>query len=121
MLQIIKNPIRVKMIACSKCHGDMPELRKTQYGYDFCVSCSDGLNLVGKKRALPVQMGEGDHSWTETIIMEENEYLRHTEQEELSVKKVKSYKKNDDDDEDEDDRDLQGPFRIINNTTNEEY
>jgi len=117
MLQTVKTSTLVKMIPCSKCQGDMPELRKTQYGYDFCVSCSDGLNLVGKKRALPVQMGEGDHSWTETIIMEENDYFKHTEQEELLVKSIGSKKEKIDDD----DRDLQGPFKIINNTTNEDY
>jgi len=117
MLQTIKTPLSVKMIECSKCFGEMPELRKTQYGYNFCVKCSDGLNLVGKKRALPVQMGQGDHSWTETVIMEENEYLKHTEQEELLVKSISPKKEKNYDE----DRDLQGPFRIINNTTNEDY
>jgi hypothetical protein len=117
MLQTVKTSNQVKMIPCSKCQGDMPELRKTQYGYDFCVNCSDDLNLVGKKRALPVQMGQGDHSWTETVIMEENEYLKHTEQEELAYKNIKSIKK----ENDEEERDLQGPFKIINNSPEEEF
>lgn len=117
MLQTIKTSTTVKMIECSKCLGEMPELRKTQYGYDFCVNCSDGLNLVGKKRALPVQMGEGDHSWTETVIMSEEAYFKHTEQEELLIKTVGPKKEKVDDD----DRDLQGPFKIINATANEDY
>lgn len=108
-------PTQVKMISCSKCSGEMPELRKTQYGYDFCVNCSEGLNLVGKKRALPVQMGEGDHSWTETVIMEESDYLQYEMMEAINSKGKKKSKA-----EilnmDQEDRNLQGPFRIINNS-----
>lgn len=107
--------IQVKMIPCSKCQGDMPELRLTQYGYDFCVNCSDGLSLVGKKRALPVQMGEGDHSWTETVIMEESDYIKYEMMEAINSKNKKKNKAeilNMDMEE----RNLQGPYRIINNT-----
>jgi len=107
--------IKVKMISCSKCQGDMPELRLTQYGYDFCVKCSDGLSLVGKKRALPVQMGEGDHSWTETVIMEESDYIKYEMMEAINSKNKKKNKAeilNMDMEE----RNLQGPYRIINNT-----
>lgn len=112
-----QKPITVEMITCTKCGGDMPELRKIKFGYDFCVSCSDGLNLVGKKRALPVQMGEGDHSWTETIIMDEQEYLRHELNSSPNSKKKKS--KAELLDLDDDENDLQGPFRIINNESDE--
>jgi hypothetical protein len=118
MYSTIQTPVNVKMISCSKCQGDMPELRKTQYGYDFCVNCSDGLNLVGRKRALPIQMGEGDHSWTETVIMEESDYLKY-EQGEI-IKNKKSKDKLSDFDIDDDERDLQGPFKIINNQSDEE-
>jgi len=119
MLQTIKTPTQVKMISCTKCLGDMPELRKTKYGYNFCVNCSDGLNLVGKKRALPVQMGEGDHSWTETVIMEESDYLKYEMMEALNSqgkKKNKAEILNMDTEE----RNLQGPYRIINNGLEEE-
>ena len=119
MLQTIKTPIQVKMISCSKCLGDMPEFRKTKYGYNFCVSCSDGLNLVGKKRALPVQMGEGDHSWTETVIMEESDYLKYEMMEAINSKSKKKNKAEILNMESEE-RNLQGPYRIINNTTEEE-
>lgn len=60
----------MKQIKCIKCEDNMPELRKTQYGYDFCVNCS----TVGTKRGVPVQMGEGDHTWTETVVLEDNQY-----------------------------------------------
>jgi len=113
-LAIQKQP-SVKMISCSKCYGDMPELRLTQYGYDFCVNCSDGLSLVGKKRALPIQMGEGDHSWTETVIMEESDYLKYEMMEAINSKNKKKNKAEILDFE-KDDRNLQGPFQIINNT-----
>ena len=119
MALTIQKPLIVKMIPCTKCGGDMPELRKTKFGYNFCVSCSDNLNLVGKKRALPVQMGEGDHSWTETVIMEESDYLAYEAMEAINSK---SKKKNKAEflNPDNDDRDLQGPYKIINNEPNED-
>ena len=107
----------MKMIPCNTCGEDMPELRKTQYGYKFCVSCSENQNLVGTKRGIPVLRGQGDHTWTETVIMDEETYLKHTEQEELLVKTIGTNKKEVVDE----DRDLQGPFRIINNTLNKDY
>ena len=119
MALTIQNPTQVKMISCSKCQGKMPELRLTQYGYNFCVSCSEGLNLVGKKRALPVQMDEGDHSWTETIIMEESDYLKYEMMEAINSKSKKKNKAEILNMESEE-RNLQGPYRIINNTTEEE-
>lgn len=103
----------LKMIPCTRCGEPMPELRLLQFGYDFCVSCSEGLNLVGKKRALPVQMGEGDHSWTETVIMEEDDYVRYEVMESINSQKPKRSKA-----EvlnyDKEERNLQGPFQIIN-------
>ncbi len=69
--------MKMKMIPCSKCGAPMPELRLTKFGYSFCVSCSENNNLVGTKRGVSVQKGEGDHTWTETVIMNEEEYLKH--------------------------------------------
>lgn len=116
MYSTIQNSTAVKMIPCSKCGNDMPELRLTQYGYDFCVNCS----TVGAKRGLPVQFGTGDHTWTDVVIMEEDDYLKYTEQEDIlnsnkqnpTTPEVQNY--------DEDERNLQGPFRIINNSSIEE-
>lgn len=117
MYSTIQSTLAVKMISCTKCGGDMPELRKTEYGYDFCVNCS----TVGAKRGLPIQRGSGDHTWTETVIMEEDAYIRYTEQEEM-LYSSKGKKKNKAErlDLEDDDRNLQGPFRIINNTANED-
>jgi len=50
----------------------MPELRLTQYGYKVCVNCS----TIGTKRGIPVTKGSGDHTWTETIIIEEDQYQK---------------------------------------------
>jgi len=58
------------MIPCPRCGDDFPELRKTQYGYDFCVNCS----TVDTKRGMSVTYGSGDHTWTETIIMDQSTY-----------------------------------------------
>ena len=117
MVSTIQKLQTMKMILCNKCGNDMPELRKTQYGYSFCVTCSETKNLVGTKRGIPVLRGQGDHTWIETIIMDEEEYFRHTEQEELLLKTIDTNKKEPVDE----DRDLQGPFRIINNTLNKDY
>lgn len=94
------------MINCSKCKGDMPELRLTQYGYDFCVECS----TVGAKRGVPVQRGVGDHTWTETIIMDEEVYEKYTEE----VAGQKPEPKLEDDHPDLKGRNVQGPLKIIN-------
>ena len=106
MCLTIQNPTTVKMIPCSKCGADMPELRFTQYGYDFCINCS----TIGAKRGIPVQMGEGDHTWTETVIMDEDVYKKYTE-ERLGQRPEP---KLEDDHPDLKDRDVQGPFKIIN-------
>ena len=65
----------LKMIKCTKCGTDMPELRLTQYGYDFCVNCS----TVGAKKGVPVVRGTGDHTWNEIEIVEEHEFVKETE------------------------------------------
>jgi hypothetical protein len=67
----------MEIISCVKCGSSMPKLRKIKYGYEFCVSCSEKYNLVSKLRGVSVQMGEGDHTWTETIFMSEEEYKKY--------------------------------------------
>jgi len=74
MQQTIKTPImKMKMIPCIKCKALMPELRLTQYGYKVCVNCS----TVGSKRGIPVTRGSGDHTWTETVILNQSTYDQH--------------------------------------------
>ena len=70
---IMEKP-QLKMIPCTKCDGTMPELRLTEYGYNFCIKCSESGNYVKPKQGINVFMGEGDHTWVETIIMDAEEY-----------------------------------------------
>lgn len=115
MYSTIPNATTVKMISCTKCGGDMPELRKTEYGYDFCVNCS----TVGAKRGVPVQRGTGDHTYNDIVIMEEDDYIKFTEFEEIHYGKGKATKA-EKLDLDKEDRNLQGPFQIINKSPKDE-
>jgi len=111
MRQTIKTTRTVKMIPCIKCKNDMPELRLTQYGYKVCVNCS----TVGAKRGVPVTRGSGDHTYTETIIMEEDQYqdfVLATAIERGDTQTAKAEMLN----MDKEERNLQGPYQIINNT-----
>jgi hypothetical protein len=42
-------------------------------GTKFCVKCSD----TGRKRGVTVQRGEGDHSYTDVVIMEEKQFIQY--------------------------------------------
>jgi hypothetical protein len=102
------------MISCSSCGNDMPELRLTQYGYDFCVTCSENGKGEGKKHGIPVLMGEGDHTWVETVIMSDKQFQTYQDQI-SSDNKLKAKALADLTDPDiEDDKNLQGPLTIIN-------
>ena len=46
-----------------------------------CVSCS----TTGKKAGVTIMLGEGDHTYTETVIMDREEYLKYQEME-LKIK-----------------------------------
>ena len=46
----------------------MPKLRLDNYGYDFCVSCSDVKPKVGRIRVI----GEGDYTVTEMDILDQD-------------------------------------------------
>ena len=49
----------IKMIECTRCKEDMPELRLTRFGYDFCINCSEEKPL----QALSITGGDGDHTY----------------------------------------------------------
>ena len=101
----------MKMTPCVQCGTPMPELRLTKFGYNFCVNCS----TVGAKRGIPVTRGSGDHTYTETIIMEEDQYqdfVLATAIERGDTKNAKAEMLN----MDKEERNLQGPFQIINST-----
>jgi hypothetical protein len=67
-------------IKCSRCSGDMPKLRLDNYGYDFCVSCSDVKPKVGRIRVI----GEGDYTVTEMDILDQDTARRLQELENIS-------------------------------------
>ena len=101
-----------KMIKCSSCGEDMPELRLTQYGYDYCVKCSEAGLGDGRKQGVPIMMGEGDHTWIETVIMDANEYERYINQENAEKDLDKSNKAERLDFDKEDSKNLIGPVII---------
>jgi hypothetical protein len=53
--------LKLKMIKCTKCDGDMPELRLTKYGYKHCVNCSTvqmvgGVKIANHKTGNEIQI-----------------------------------------------------------------
>ena len=58
----------LEQIKCTRCKNDMPKLRLDNYGYDFCVSCSDVKPKVGRVRVI----GEGDYTVTELDILDQD-------------------------------------------------
>lgn len=60
--------MNLEMIPCTRCGSDMPKLRLDNYGYDFCVNCSDVKPKVGRIRVV----GEGDYTATELDILDQD-------------------------------------------------
>ena len=114
MSYVTKSPnstMKLKMIPCSNCGEPMPELRLTEYGYSFCVTCSEAGLGEGKKSGVPIMMGEGDHTWIETVIMDEKEYASYQRQ----IKAEKNLEKTGKAemlDMDKEERNLYGPVTI---------
>ena len=53
--------MKLKMINCTKCGGDMPELRYVKYGYRSCVNCSTtekvgGVPITNHKTGNTIQI-----------------------------------------------------------------
>lgn len=67
-------------IKCSRCSGDMPKLRLDNYGYDFCVSCSDVKPKVGRIRVI----GKGDYTVTEMDVLDQDTARKLQELENIS-------------------------------------
>jgi len=76
-----------KMIKCTSCEADMPELRLTKFGYKVCVNCS----TIGAYKAVSTVNGTGDHTWNDIQIMTPEQAKLASE---ASAKKAKfdSYK-----------------------------
>jgi hypothetical protein len=70
----------MEQIKCTRCHNDMPKLRLTQYGYDFCIHCSDVKPKVGRIRVV----GEGDYTATELDVLDQDTARRLQEMENTS-------------------------------------
>jgi hypothetical protein len=58
----------------------MPKLRLDNYGYDFCVSCSDVKPKVGRIRVV----GEGDYTATELDVLDQDTARKLQEMENTS-------------------------------------
>ena len=58
----------LEQIKCTRCKNDMPKLRLDNYGYDFCITCSDVKPKVGRIRVI----GEGDYTVTELDILDQD-------------------------------------------------
>jgi len=65
------------MIPCPRCGNPFPELRKTKYGYNFCVNCSDVEPVVG----VTTVEGTGDHTYNDIIIMDQSQWRAIAEKE----------------------------------------
>ena len=72
--------MELEKIKCSRCTGDMPKLRLDQYGYDFCVNCSDVKPKVGRIRVI----GEGDYTVTEMDVLDQDTARKLQELENIS-------------------------------------
>ena len=72
--------MNLEMIPCTRCGSDMPKLRLDNYGYDFCVNCSDVKPKVGRIRVV----GEGDYTVTELDILDQDVARRLQELENTS-------------------------------------
>lgn len=70
----------LEKIKCTRCKDEMPKLRLTNYGYDFCVKCSDVQPKVGRIRVV----GEGDYTATELDILDQDTAKRLQELENTS-------------------------------------
>ena len=105
-----KQTMKYKMIDCRSCGSEMPELRLTQYGYNFCVICSENGKGEGMRHGIPVLMGEGDHTWVETVIMDDEQYksYQHNEKALKDLPKTSKAEMQDMDSE----RNLHGPVVI---------
>ena len=75
---------------CVKCKKPIHPMRlKALPGTNTCVKCS----TVGAKSGVPVMFGSKDHTWTDLVIMEEDEFKAFKEREK---KKGKGFDKLDD-------------------------
>jgi len=62
---------------CIKCRQEINPLRiKALPSAKTCVECS----TTGAKRGVPMMFGEKDHTWTDIVLMEPEEFERFEKQ-----------------------------------------
>ena len=60
---------------CVRCSSEINPLRvKALPNVKICIDCAQGT--VQRKAGMPVTYGSGDHTWTETVIMNQSDYDR---------------------------------------------
>ena len=68
------NQIEIMAVECLGCGVEIhPKRLEILPNTKHCVQCSD----VGRKRGVTVQRGEGDHSYTDVVIMEEKQFIQY--------------------------------------------
>ena len=68
------NQIETMIVECLGCGEQIhPKRLEILPNTKHCVQCSD----VGRKRGVTVQRGEGDHSYTDVVIMEEKQFIQY--------------------------------------------
>tara|TARA_Y100000768_G_scaffold298679_1_gene232427 strand:- start:298 stop:657 length:360 start_codon:yes stop_codon:yes gene_type:complete len=106
-----QSTMKLKMIPCSNCGEPMPELRLLKAGFSYCVKCSENGLGQGKKHGIPVMMGEGDHTWIETVIMDDEQFAQY-QRNENALKNLDKSGKPEMIDMDKEERNLVGPLSI---------
>ena len=70
----MKNKLKLSKQKCVRCEDLIPELRlKALPGTKTCVNCSD----VKTKKPVTVQLGEGDHTYNELVILEDEQFTKY--------------------------------------------
>lgn len=83
---IIETEIMSKF--CIGCGKEIPPKRvEILPNTKFCVACAEGK--VGKKRGVSYQGGTGEDTYTDTVIMEETEYINYVIHESINSSKKK--------------------------------
>ena len=66
--------IEIMAVECQGCGEEIhPKRLEILPNTKYCVKCSD----VGRKRGVTIQRGEGDHSYTDVVIMEEKQFVQY--------------------------------------------
>lgn len=72
----------MEQIECVKCKKDMPKKRFELFGYSHCINCS----VETPRRGVSFSLGVGEDTWTETIIMSDEQYKKYQNTEKALVK-----------------------------------